>query len=61
MKDSKKVIRGFTETSINKNIKMLQREYPTQTRARDTAISLNIAEDQAIRANRPSLVRKLSK
>jgi hypothetical protein len=61
MKDSKRVIRGFTETSINKNIKMLQREYPTQTRARDTAVALNIAEDQAIKANRPSLVRKLSK
>jgi len=61
MKDSKRVIRGFTETSINKNIKMLQREYPTQTRARDTAVALNIAEDQAIRANRPRLVRKLSK
>ena len=61
MKDSKRIIQGFTETSINKNIANLQKTYPTQTRARDTAISLNIAEDQAIRANRPSLVRKLSK
>ena len=61
MKDSKKVIRGFTETSINKNVQMLKREYPTQTTARDTAISLNIAEDQAIKANRPKLVRRLSK
>jgi hypothetical protein len=40
---------------------MLKREYPTQTKARDTAVALNIAEDQAIKANRPSLVRKLSK
>ena len=61
MKDSKRVIRGFTETSINKNIQMLKREYPTQTQARDTAVALNIAEDQAIKANRPSLVRRLSK
>lgn len=61
MKDSRRVIRGFTETSINQNIRMLQREYPRQTPARDTAISLNIAEDQAIRADRPRLVRKLSK
>jgi len=61
MKDSRRVIRGFTETSINRNIKMLQREYPAQTRARDTAVALNIAEDQAIKANRPSLVRKLSR
>jgi len=61
MKDSKRIIQGFTETSINKNIANLQKAYPTQTRARDTAIALNIAEDQAIKANRPSLVRKLSK
>ena len=61
MKDSRRVIRGFTETSINQNIRMLQRESPRQTRARDTAISLNIAEDQAIKADRPRLVRKLSK
>jgi hypothetical protein len=61
MKDSKRIIQGFTETSINKNIANLQKTYPTQTRARDTAIALNIAEDQAIRVNRPSLVRKLSK
>lgn len=61
MKDSKKVIRGFTETSINKNIGILKRAYPTQTRARDTAIAMNIAEDQAIKLDRPKLVRKLSK
>ena len=61
MKDSKKVIRGFTETSINKNIGILKQAYPAQTKARDTAIAMNIAEDQAIKANRPSLVRKLSK
>jgi len=61
MKDSKRVIRGFTETSINKNISSLMKAYPTQSRARDTAVALNIAEDQAIKANRPALVRKLSK
>jgi hypothetical protein len=61
MKDSKKIIRGFTETSINKNIGSLMKQYPTQTRARDTAIAMNIAEDQAIKADRPAVVRKLSK
>ena len=61
MKDSKKVIRGFTETSINKNIGILKKAYPAQTKARDTAIAMNIAEDQAIKADRPKLVRKLSK
>jgi hypothetical protein len=40
---------------------MLKRTYPGQTTARDTAIALNIAEDQAIKANKPKLVRKLSK
>ena len=61
MKDSKRIIRGFTETSINKNIARLEQRYPKQTPARDTAVALNIAEDQAIKANRPALVRKLSK
>jgi hypothetical protein len=61
MKDSKKIIRGFTETSINRNIAKLEQRYPQQTRARDTAVALNIAEDQAIKVNRPALVRKLSK
>lgn len=61
MKDSKQVIRGFTETSINKNIGRLRQAYPAQTRARDTAIAMNIAEDAAIKADRPALVRKLSK
>jgi hypothetical protein len=61
MKDSKRIIKGFTETSINKNIGSLMRAYPQQSKARDTAIALNIAEDQAIKANRPALVRKLSK
>jgi len=61
MKDSKRIIRGFTETSVNKNIAKLEQRYPQQTQARDTAVALNIAEDQAIKANRPALVRKLSK
>lgn len=61
MKDSQRLIRGFTEAAIRRNIAVETQRYPQQTLARDQAVALNIAEDAAVRADRLRIVRRLAR
>ena len=58
MATQKKIIRGFSETTVGKNIAYEMKKYPKQSRAQDIAIALNVARDAAKKADRPALVRK---
>jgi hypothetical protein len=60
MKEQKKLIKGFTQDSIGKNIGYLAKKHPSQSNAQDIAIALNVARDAAMSAHKPALVRKLT-
>lgn len=53
-----KLIRGYSERSIGKNIGYLLKKHPSQSHAQDIAIALNVARDAAKAAHKPALVRK---
>lgn len=55
-----KIIRGYSETSVGKNIAYEMKKYPKQSQAQNIAIALNVARDAAIKADKPAIVRKFT-
>jgi len=53
-----KLIRGYSETTVGKNISYEMKKHPSQSRAQDIAIALNVALDAAKKAHKPALVKK---
>ncbi len=58
MATQKKIIRGYSERSISKNIAYEMKKYPQQSQAQSVAIALNVARDAARAAGKTALVRK---
>ena len=58
MATQKKIIRGYSERSIGRNIAYEMKKYPKQSQAQNIAIALNVARDAAQAAGKTSLVRK---
>jgi hypothetical protein len=53
-----KLIQGYSQTSVGKNIGYLAMKHPAQSHAQDIAIALNVALDAAKAAHKPAMVRK---
>jgi hypothetical protein len=53
-----KLIQGYSEASVGKNIGYLMKKHPGQSHSQDIAIALNVALDAARAAHKPALVRK---